>query len=340
MGIDLGDKHSHTCLLDRTGNPEQRERFPTTRKGLERFLKGRSRMRVVLEVGTHSSWVSRVLAEYGHEVIVANPRKVRLISANDKKSDKLDPELLARLGRMDPELVSPIKHRGPQAQADLARLRARAALVTARTKLINHVRGAVKTMGARVRSSSAESFHRRAGADIPRELHPALGPLLETIARLTSKIQDYDRELERLARDRYPETGLLRQVRGVGVMTSLCYVLTIEDPSRFDRSRKVGSFVGLRPKQSDSGDRTPELHITKAGSGMLRMLLVQSAQYMLGPFGEDCDLRRWGLQLAGRGGKNAKKRAIVAVARKLAVLLHRLWVSQRLYDPLRQAKAA
>ena len=340
MGIDLGDRHSHTCLVERDGGIRERSRFPTTRNGLEKFLFGRSTMRIVIECGTHSPWVSRLLREHGHEVIVANPRKVRLISHNDKKSDKLDPELLARLGRIDPNLLAPIQHRGAKVQVDLARLRARTALVRARTKLINHVRGAIKSIGGRVRACSAPGFPKRAAQDMPQEIRPALAPLLETILSISQKIRSLDREIEHIARDSYSETTLLRQVNGVGILTAMTYVLTIEDPRRFDDSRKVGSYVGLRPKQSDSGNVEPELRITKAGDTVLRALLVQSAQYILGPFGTDSDLRRWGLRLADRGGKKAKRRVVVAVARKLSVLLHSLWVNTAVYKPLRQEKAA
>jgi len=127
---------------------------------------------------------------------------------------------------------------------------------------------------------------------------------------------------------------LLKQVKGVGTQIALTYLLTIEDPHRFAKSRDVGCFLGLRPGRRDSGESQPQMHISKEGDPYLRTMLVQGAHYILGPFGADSDLRRWGLKLAARGGKNAKKRAVVAVARKLAVLLHRLWVTGEVYEPL------
>jgi len=150
---------------------------------------------------------------------------------------------------------------------------------------------------------------------------------------MSACIQDYDRRVEELAK-KYGHTKLLRQVKGVGALTSLAYVLTLEKPERFPKSRDVGPYVGLVPKQEDSGESQPQLGISKAGDTMVRKLLVGSAHYILGPFGPDTDLRRYGLRLCERGGKNAKKRAAVAVARKLAVLLHRLWVSGEVYEPL------
>jgi transposase len=336
-GLDMGDHYTHYCVLDQDGKVVERDKLFTGRGVFESEFARRPPMRVVLEAGTNSPWASRVLKECGHEVIVANPRKVRAIYESDSKNDHLDAETLARLGRIDPKLLAPIEHRGVEAQADLARIRARDVLVRARTQLINHVRGAVKSFGGRLPESSAEAFPKLA-PHIPKELWPALSPLIDTIGRLTAEIRKIDRELEQIAKEKYPETKTLRQVHGVGPLTSLGFVLTIDDASRFEKSREVGAYLGLRPRQDQSGDLRKQLGITKAGDSHMRRLLVGSAQYMLGPFGKDCDLRRWGLELAKRGAKNGKKRAVVAVARKLAVLLHRLLVTRAEYEPLRNAK--
>jgi transposase len=220
----------------------------------------------------------------------------------------------------------------------MALIRSRQVLVGARTQLVNHVRGAVKSFGARLPKCPARSFHKRAPGHIPEALLPALGPVLETIGSLTQRIRDYERQLEAIAKERYPqETELLGQVEGVGPLTALTFVLTLEDPYRFEKSRSVGAYLGLVPASDKSGDRDPQKRISKEGDEMLRKLLVGSAHYILGPFGGDSDLRRHGEKIASRGGKNAKKRAAVAVARKLAVLLHRLWVTGVVYDPLYNA---
>ena len=339
-GLDLGDQHSYYYTLDQAGEEVESGRVKTSREAVEKRFGGGEPMRVVIEAGTHSPWVSRLLAGLGHEVIVANPRKVRLISDNEGKDDPVDAELLARLGRVDVKLLSPIEHRGVEAQADLAVIRARDALVGARTQLVNHVRGAVKSLGSRLEKCSTRSFADKMGDQVPEALRAALEPVLEVIKELTSQIGGYDQQIRQSCQEKYPETELLTAVPGVGALTSLGYVLTLEDPHRFARSRSVGSFLGLRPGKDKSGQQDPELRITKAGSPLLRRLLVGSAQYILGPFGPDTDLRRWGLKLAGRGRKNAKKRAVVAVARKLAVLLHRLWVDGEVYQPLYQAERA
>jgi transposase len=335
-GLDLGDKYSYLCLIDTlSGEVVEEGRLRTTPEAFRRrFASEQPPMRIAIEAGTHSPWASRVLEECGHEVLVANARKLRLIYTNKRKTDEVDAENLARLARVDPKLLYPLKHRSEDSQAHMAVIRSRQALVGARTQLVNHVRGAVKSFGARLPKCPARSFHNRAPEHIPEALMPALGPILEQIGSLTQRIRDYERQLETIAKEHYPETELLRQVEGIGPLTALSFVLTLEDPYRFERSRSVGAYLGLVPASDQSGDRDPQRRISKEGDEMLRKLLVGSAHYILGPFGSDSDLRRHGKKIASRGGKNAKKRAVVAVARKLSVLLHRLWVSAEVYDPL------
>ena len=212
-------------------------------------------------------------------------------------------------------------------------IRSRDALVSTRTSLVNHVRGMVKAFGARLSSCAASCFHKQAKAQLPALLKPALLPIIEMIASVNQQIKALNKQLENLAAEAYPETELLRQVRGVGLLTALSFVLTLEEPARFKKSRSVGPFLGLTPRKRQSGERDPNLPITKAGDIKLRRLLVQCAQYLLGPFGEDCDLRRYGESIKAKGGAYAKPRAVVAVARKLAVLLHHLWSTGEVYDP-------
>lgn len=339
IGLDLGDKWSEACGVDAGGRTVLRHRVRTTRAGLD-DLQAYVGARVVLEAGTHSPWVSRHLKASGFEVIVANPRRVRLIAQSDSKSDGFDAEMLARLGRADPKLLAPIAHRSEAVQRDRIRLLVRDGLVRARTQLINQVRGFAKSLGVRLPGGSAETFAKRLRATELGDLFPGCAGLLEMIERLTDEARRLEREIDRVGAARYPVTQLLRQVPGVGVITSLAFVLTLEDPNRFHSSRAVGAYLGLRPRRRDSGERSPQLRITKAGDVFLRRLLVGSAQYVLGPFGPDTDLRRFGLRLAERGGKAAKKRAVVAVARKLAVLLHRLWVTGEAYVPVGYATRA
>jgi transposase len=257
-----------------------------------------------------------------------------------RKNDRIDANKLARLGRVDPQSLFPMEHRSPEVRQDLVVLRARDTLVQVRTQLINATRGLVKSMGARLPKCSSPSFSKKVEEALPAEVCEALLPLVRLAEALSDRIKDYDERIEKLGPEKYEHTELLRQVKGVGSLTSLAYVLTLENPDRFGKSRDVGPYLGLVPQQEDSGDSQPQLRISKAGDGMLRRLLVGSAHYILGPFGPDTDLRRYGLRLCERGGKNAKKRAAVAVARKLAVLLHRLWVSGEVYEPLRHGAPA
>lgn len=310
----------------------------TTKKGMKQRFGHLPKCRIAIEVGTHSPWVSRLLSSFGHEVIVANARQVKLISASSRKDDRLDAQTLARLARMDPELLRPIRHRGEKTQGDLMQVRVRAALVDTRTGLVNTARGLAKAMGERLPSCDADQMGVEKMQGLPAVLVEALTPLLETVQSLTQQIKASDQKLEQLAGRDYPETELLRQVSGVGSLISLNFVLTIEDPNRFRKSRDVGCYVGLRPRRSESGESRPQLGISKEGDVYLRKLLVQGAHCILSQKSPDTDLKRWGLKLAGKGNKNAKKRALVAVARKLAILLHHLWVNGEVYEPLRNSR--
>jgi transposase len=337
VGVDLGDQWSQYCILGLEGETLAEGQLRTTKQDVSEFFEALNAARVVLEVGTHSAWVREVIHSYGHEVLVANPRLMEGWKRRKRKNDRIDANKLARLGRVDPQSLHPMQHRSAEVRQDLVMLRARDALVAARTELINATRGLVKSMGTRLPKCSSPSFAQKVEEAIPVEIREALLPLVRMTAALSDCIKGYDEKIEKLASEKYGHTALLRQVKGVGPITALAYVLTLENPERFVKSRDVGPYLGLVPKQEDSGESQPQLGISKAGDTMVRRLLVGSAQYILGPFGPDTDLRRYGLRLCERGGRNAKKRAAIAVARKLAVLLHRLWASGEAYEPLRPA---
>ena len=338
VGMDISDRKSYVVVLDEEGETIWEGSVGTRESDLRREFGDLAPLRVALEAGNHSMWMCRVLQELGHEVLVANPRKLRLIYENRRKQDRVDAEYLARLARVDPRLLSPIQHRGEDCQIDLQLLRSREALVRFRSGLINHTRSAVKLLGRRLPSCSAPAFAKKMREEIPKRLRGSLHPILDQIARLTQQIKQYDKQVEELCEVKYPETEALLQIRGVGYLTALAFVLTLEDPTRFRQSRSVGAFVGLCPGTDQSGDRDPEMRIHKQGDRFLRQLLVNCAHYILGAFGEDSDLRRHGEKIAASGGKKAKRRAVVAVARKLAVLLHRLWKTQDVYEPLYNAQ--
>jgi transposase len=338
IGIDLGDRRCCYCILDAAGEVASEGGLPTTKTGLGSLFEKMPPSRIALEVGTHSPWVSRYLASLGHEVIVANPHKVKLITQAVRKNDRIDARQLARLARVDPQLLSPIRHRREQAQADLAVIRARAELVEARTGMVNAARGLVKPLGERLKQCDADQVGPALAGPLSEAAQAAIGGLLKSIEAVTEQIKVYDEGIGKMAK-RYPEVELLTQVYGVGTLIGLTFVLTIDDAGRFRHSRDVGPFLGLQPKERNSGDSQPQLGISKAGDRLLRSYLVQAAHCVLRKGAPDSDLRAWGLEKMGSGGTKAKRRAVVGVARKLGVLLHRLWVTGEVYDPLHNRKA-
>lgn len=337
LGLDVGDRWIHVSRVDGSGEPVGDERVSCTAAAVQRYFGKLERCRVVLEVGTHSRWLDRMLRELGHEVFVANAGRLHSIRASRQKTDRRDARELAELGHLGPKYLHPIHHRPEDMQEHLGLLHARDALVRARTMLVNQVRGTLKACGHKPPKCSTAAFPRRlAQSAITNSSAKVLSAAIE---QLSAQIKTLERSIEALA-EHYPGVALVRQIKGVGTLTALAFVLVLFDHKRFRRSRDVAPYLGLVPAKYQSGERDPQLGITKAGNPFVRRLLVQSAQYILGPNRPDCELRRYGERLVGRGGKAAKKRAVVAVARKLAVLMHHLWRSAEVYQPLRQAPAS
>lgn len=330
IGVDLGDKVSRYAILNEEGTLVEEGTFRNSAESIAKNFGKQGRARVALEVGTQSAWIAREFTKLGHEVIVANARELKWITSSDTKNDRNDAVKLARLARADRNLLAPVEHRGAEQQAELGVIRAREALVKSRTQLVNTARGLAKGFGLRLPSSITSSFGARALARLPQNLHAAMGGLLEQIDALGVKIKEYDQRIGEIAA-RHAEVKLLASVPGVGTLTALSYLLTLGRRERFEHSRDVGSFLGLRPRQKQSGERNPQLGISKNGDKYLRKLLVQCAHRVLGPWGKDSSLRQWGLAHSGTGP--GKKRAVVAVARKLAVLLHRMWVTGESFKP-------
>jgi len=329
IGIDPGDKMSHYAILSAEGTLIEEGTFRNQPESIRLHFSGRP-ARIALEAGSQSAWISRELKQLGHEVIVADPRQLKWITAGDNKHDRVDAQKLARLARADRDLLSPVEHRSADQQADLSVIRSRDALVRARTLLVNAARGIAKGIGHRLPKTITLTFGRRASAALPERLLAVLAPLLSQIDKPSEGIAEYEARIDAIAARR-PEVKTLTSVPGVGTLTALTFLLTLGRASRFEHSRDVGSYLGLRPKRQQSGQRDPELGISRAGDTYLRKLLVQCAHRTLGRFDADTALRQWGLAKAG--GSGATRRAIVAVARKLAVLLHSLWVSGENFKP-------
>jgi len=333
IGLDLGDHSHHVCVMDATGQIVREGSLLNTRPALAKLMAEFPRATIAMEAGTHSPWISRYLTELGATVLVANPRKLHAISRSERKCDRRDAQMLARLARVDPALLHPIQHGSAQAQHDLLGLKLRDALVRTRVNLINAIRFTLKSLGHSVRNPSSESFHKTVLADVPADCLPVIQPLLTVLAQVTEQIKGMERDLVQRSRKDYPATQRLQQIAGVGPLTALCFVLKIGDPQRFSRGRDVGAYLGLCPRRDQSGGTDKQLRISKCGDGLLRRLLVSAAHYILGPFGPPCALREQGQRLAGTGSAREKKRAIIAVARKLAVLLLSLWRHGTDYEP-------
>ena len=245
----------------------------TTPEGMKQTFERIPRSLIALETGTHSPWVSRLLKELGHEVLVAHAQKVNLITKSTRKDDRHDARTLARLARIDPELLGPVRHRSAKAQIHLTVIRARAALVSARTALVNAARGLAKSYGQRLHKCGTQQVSRELAAELSVELREVIEPLLKEIESLNERTKEYDVRMEKIARESYPQVALIKQVKGVGTQIALTYVLTLEDPQRFPKSRDVGCFLGLRPGRRDSGESQPQMHISKEGDPYLRTML-------------------------------------------------------------------
>lgn len=339
VGIDVSDKDMKVVGLDLAGGMALRTTVASTRLAVRKAFGGLEPALMALETGGHTGWIARLLVELGHEVVVANARKVKAIWGDERKTDWRDAEMLARLARTDRALLRPVALRSEQTQRDMNVLKARDALVRSRTLLVCNLRSLVKNVGERVKKCSAEAFARRCREEVSEQTRLPLAGVLEVLEVLNEKIAKYDRQVEQIAEERYTEPIRgMRQIAGVGPITALAFVLCIENPSRFTPRRQVGAYLGLAPRRDQSGETDKQLGITHAGNEMVRRLLVGAAQYVLGPFGPDTDLKRFGERLLQRGGKNAKKRAVVAVARKLSVLLLKLWQSAEAYEQLRNER--
>jgi transposase len=247
IGVDSGNRWSHVCFVDHNGEVANRTRVRTTPEAMREFFAEFAGCAVAIEASGQSPWVNRVLIECELDVTVANAREVRKIHQSDRKNDRSDAETLARLLRADRNLLAPIEHRSAAMQADISALRARDSLVRARTACINTIRGLAKTVGVQLSKCSAPVFANRVKVLIPQELQATLSPLLETIAHLSAQIKAYEKMIETLACEKYPETAALSQVTGVGALTSLAFVLTVGDKDRFACSRDVGAYLGLVP---------------------------------------------------------------------------------------------
>ena len=333
IGIDIGDRTSELCVLSDTNVVLVRGAVPTDRATIRDMFQQLKPTTVVMETGTHSAWMDRDIRACGHRVLVASARRVAQVLKDKKKNDRRDAQQLALLAAFNEEFLGVVNHRSEQAQLSLGKLKVRDHLIRARTRACNTMRGLVKSHGYRLPKVEPQRMTALAAGALPAEIQELIEPLVKVVETLNGKIEEQDKELARLAQESYPQTKYVEQIHGVGLIVSLAFVLTIDEAERFERSRDVGNYLGLTPAQDQSGESNPELRITRDGDGLMRSLLVNAAQTVMRKNSPECDLKRHGEKLAGDGGKIARKKAVVAVARKLGVLMHKLLVSKAPYNP-------
>lgn len=329
IGVDLGDIKHAICVTDKNGGAILKEYFIT------KLMNTYPNSLVAIEVGTHSPWISRFLNELGAEVVVAKARKLRAIYTNERKCDELDARMLAKIARLDIDLLYPIKHGTEDQQRDSLLIKLRNSLTKQRVSNVLTVRFTLKSLGIRLKSVSTSAFANNARkqlADQP-EILRLIDSTLIILDALNEQLKRLDKQIVELIDRKYPAAQQLRKIPGVGPITSLAFVLHISNPESFNKPRDVGAYLGLVPRRDQSGKIDKQLPISKTGNTYLRCLLVQASQYILGHFGPDCDLKTHGLKLASRGGKAAKRKAVVATARKLSVIMLTLWQNQSDYNP-------
>lgn len=342
IGVDLGDRKHAICVTDKDGNILKEYFITNTPHSLKKLAQEYPESLVAIEVGTHSPWISRLLTDLGCEVIVANARKLRAIYTNERKCDELDARMLAKIARLDPELLHPIQHGSEECQRDMAMIRLRDSLTRQRVNLILSIRATLKSLGMRLKASSSAAFADAAREQLKEDVETLclIHPVLRVIDELTLQIKDLNKRINQTISQKYQEAERLQKIPGIGPITALSFVLHIEKAERFENIRDIGAYLGLVPRRDQSGKIDKQLPISKTGDKYLRTLLVQAAQYILGHFGPDCDLRRKGLELAAKGGRAAKRKAVIATARKLSVVMLSMWQNNSDYEPLKKNKAA
>ena len=340
IGFDLGETSSHYCLVNLEGQVECRGQVENQRSEFERVLSSCPQARVVIETCRVSHWIGSHMRSLGREVYEANPRRVALISQSSKKTDRNDAELLAKIGRADVSLLNAIHPRSAACMEARILLRVRQQLVGTRTRAVNSVRSCLRVFGYSAPSCCTEQFAERTAPVVPAHLAALLRPLFALLKTLNRQIESCDRHLATMAKQRFPDSQTLQQIHGVGPLVSLAFVTAIGDPKRFRDSRMVGAYLGLTPRSRQSGRSDPQLRISKEGDPMVRSLLVTAATHILRQSAPDTALKRHGRRLAKNGSPRDRARARIAVARKLAVVLHRLWLTGEVYRPLPLEPAA
>jgi transposase len=329
IGIDIGDKINTVCVLNNDGEIIQECEVENTGQEMHDFFIEYPNARVAIEACSHSLWLHDLLVRLGCQVFVGNPRKLRIISSSSRKNDKNDSRLLARLVRSDLDLLYPIVVRDILTQQDMVIIKTRTMLIKTRGDLVRHIRGIIKPFGLKLpKDVTTDNFHDKVKEHLSKELLPILKHTIKSIKDLSIQIKNLDKKIDSLINKKYPEAMLLQTIDGIGPITALTFILIMGDPKRFEKSRDVGAYFGLVPRQDQSCTIDKSLPITKEGDSCMRSLLVNCSHHILGRYGKDTQIRRHGLKVMGQDeNKIRKKKAVIAVARKLSVLMHSMLIS-------------
>lgn len=328
IGIDVSDRKSCVCVMTKKngGTKILRElTIPTTREGLASFLATQDKASTVtFETGTHCRWMHAVCVGAGFKTYVANATRLKLVTQSVTKNDTNDARMLAQMTLADVTLLRPVKLRNDEYQKMLHLHKLRNQLINSRTRWINELRCMAKTMGYRLPECSTCYFHRQETASWPQELLENTWPLLKALEQINITIKTYEKKIRELAETPAfkPHVDRLREINYVGLFVATGFVATIGgDVDKFNKPRDVGPWLGLTPRQHQSGEVDRQCHMTKAGSPFMRRLLVESAQMILRERSVDTDLKLKGIRISLRGGKIAKRKAVTAIARSLATTM-------------------
>lgn len=328
VAIDVHDEYSQICVMNQAREVLAEAKVPTTRAALNDFFRHRASARVVLEAGPHAHWISEVLVELGHETIVCHARRIRLIAESRNKNDRVDAETLVRLSLSDLELIKPIELRSAKTLDERTIVRTRAAMIDTQKRLRTMLRGIVKPFGLRLPAGKKRALTAAATATLPAHAKAAVDSLLAMLVAVATEIRTLDEKIESIV-DAHPATRRLQSVPGIGPLVAIAFVHTIEDPARFG-ANDVGPFLGLTPSnRSSAGKKLTAKQSGRPGDPYVRSLLVQSAWTLMNSRSES-DIARWGRRLAEKVGG---KKAAIAVARKLATLMHHLWLHDEDFRP-------
>ena len=347
IGMDVSDRKTQVCVMAKTGATPKivmETTIPTTKDGLAKFLSTQDGAApVAFETGMHCRWMSEVAEGMGFKVYVANPCRLRMITESKTKNDVNDARMLARIALSDPGLLHPVKLRGPEHQKMLNLHEMRNLLVKQRTGIVVQLRAIAKSMGFRIAKCQAAGFHNLDRKAWPEGFRDIAWPMLKNLEQLAVTIKTYEKQIRELAETPTfkAQVERLMEIRYVGLFVATGFIaVTGGDMDRFEKPRDIGPWLGVTPRQDQSGDIDRQCHITKAGSKMLRWKLAECAQRVLQKNSADTDLKVKGLRICARGGKIAKGKSITAVARGLAVLMvAMLKKPNEQYVPLSDAKA-